>query len=739
MSNNYYSIYLESVFNLANTLVIKFDYTVEAINTYQRLLNPALFNENDPTTWKYYLNVSGEYHYSDTMMTVVSLDTLEEIIFSKENLTVHKATASAYQYGSRYYQELVSKFPTQETLIQGILYPVDIQKAINAKNGEIISYPQFLIESNEYTLISDLQNWIDGYIFRWINDSFGLAHDLYQFTALACFYSKLPQVILDIRQKKCHTNEVHSFHVKQYLASHGQLDRNMDQMTLKQSLWLYRNILYIKKNLGRKKTFDFLTEHIMTQRSIPLSGYTGYHDVSQMPTQIYPQVLFKRQAINEVASVETVDPLPLTNILAKEDSLAKDNYEARINETDSINDEIVNSVSNKVVTKAVESTLFDYSNSSPYNLEDILLNEWIYLAFTNRYTAYIQLTNPVSGENFNISVKDAFILGYYLFCHSFDLIPVNLPEVPAIRVQRVPMATKEDVLSVADRSLIDDQMGIDILQYQPLITNVYSTESFRDLCVQIYDSANYQHNLMAYQEDYYARAIVQGMASRIYSDAVCDFNNPATTYTDWFASKNLPIEDFLLTDSYELWTEITVKATGSESNLTLSLASIQQAMTDIMTKLSSYSIQFINSINKSALRVTEFPTVRTGQTGSILSQIIHVDHEAVNNMLQRAKQKQYILYQLCNCGLRDGLTAKLQGEINFNICVEGMPSNKPYGIIHHVYSSQVSIKPTNLPVVSTPGVLSVPGIDIYLGLSDTDKAGISDMYDNCYIDNQKQY
>jgi hypothetical protein len=112
-------------------------------------------------------------------MTVPSLDIAQRIVFNKVNLQTHLATKQAYSYGTRYYQELVLQYPEQEMLILGILYPADITKAVNAKDGTILAYPPELVELYEVSLIPKLQTWLDNYLFRWFNKQFILTDDLY--------------------------------------------------------------------------------------------------------------------------------------------------------------------------------------------------------------------------------------------------------------------------------------------------------------------------------------------------------------------------------------------------------------------------------------------------------------------------------------------------------------------------------------------------------------------------------
>ena len=171
---------------LAQTIVIKSEETASRIN--QSIIEEYGPNAVDiyrPETWRYYMNLSGEYHPLDVPMRVTSLDTLEEIIFNKENLKYHKSTRKAYAFGSSYYEILAQTYPEQTSLILGILNPCDLTAALNAKNHTILSYPSYLVEFQEATLIADLQQFIYNYNERWDVQAYGLSNDLYPIAQLA--------------------------------------------------------------------------------------------------------------------------------------------------------------------------------------------------------------------------------------------------------------------------------------------------------------------------------------------------------------------------------------------------------------------------------------------------------------------------------------------------------------------------------------------------------------------------
>ena len=173
MINNYYDLYLKNTLKLAETIVMKFSDAAQAMNRKVVIDGSVTdVDEDDPSTWKYYQNISGQYHANDYCLTVAyspsiivrSLDKQNvEINFTKEELAKNPITRQAYSYGSRFYKELIKNYPDQELLIMGILYAPDdpnfIQKAIDAPEGTILYYPEGLVEEHESSFIPKLQEF----------------------------------------------------------------------------------------------------------------------------------------------------------------------------------------------------------------------------------------------------------------------------------------------------------------------------------------------------------------------------------------------------------------------------------------------------------------------------------------------------------------------------------------------------------------------------------------------------
>lgn len=622
MSSNNYQIYINQTLQLVETIVIKSSYTARALNEWVAgamaaggYLAPV---DPDPTTWKYYLNLAGEYHSIDEVMTVVSMDTLEEIVFNKVNLAIHTATARAYQYGSKQYTDLVARFPTQEQLILGILYPTDIERAIAAQDGDILAFPPGLVEENEYHLISNLQKWIYHFKQRWHVPGFDYTDELYNATMLGLMYLLLVQALLTLRLAACNTNEAHSFHIREYLASHGYLDKFFDAMTKKQALHFYRNIAYIQRHAGRNATLESLTEHIMTDRFIPLAEYTMKHDVSAQTENLYPEVIFRKRQLNLDIILPDDNRTTIKELLDKEKPLAVGNTLDLDEVETQVKELMQNSPSNVVATKVLESSMIDETNSSPWILSEILFNHWLYFSSQDLYTAYVNVTNPKTGEKIPVTAKEAFILALYAFAKTVGGHLDTIPLAYASRVQRIPRATVDDIYSIVDYQLLPRSVAEKALSQQPAIKPMLSIDAFWNTGVAINAAVQMQRNMIAAREHHEGRAMVQSMVTRIYSDYILALEPEGTLYDTWLSARNIDLSQLNRAEFVLLFEDIVAQATGASLHPVQTMKSLQQAMVGMFAQLSSYGIQVIAEINDSTIRKTDWPAVRLGTvTGSI--------------------------------------------------------------------------------------------------------------------------
>lgn len=625
MANNYYQLYIDSVFNLAYTISVKFEQAAQAINNKVMMEHGFdTVNLEDPYTWRYYQNISGAYHFTNSNIEVISLDTLQTIPFTKAVLLNHPATLDAYNYNSIYYNNLIDKYPEDELLIKGILYPCDIDAAIQAKDGTILSYPADLVETNEYSFISKLQEWIYDYLHRWVNKQYTIAHDLYVPMYMSQFYMHLIPAIINIRLSACKTNEAHSFHIRQRLASNQYLDKYWNYLTREQALFFYRNIDYIQANAGKQEVFDWLVENVMTKRGLPIYGFDARHDLynienDQTGTIQRPDVIFRRLPIN----YPTIDPK--RNIYSTSEMLDKINVLAPGNAShhdlykEDINNKLIDAKSNNILTKLLESAITDYSQAVPYPLADSLLNEWISMAYSNRYDVYITVEFPISKESTTLTAKNAFILFTYCMLKYRGIDTANVNNIIASRVYKQTLPTFAWMKNYFKNSTLTDILLNRVFSNAPETTPVTSVNEFYRRVMDIYKLNLHHYYSESKQEHYITTGELKVANTQLFEDKTIYPLPENVTYQQWLTSFSYELDDYSQQEYLDLATVIYSRATGAYYNNVMGIKEIQRAMINLFKDLSSYSIEIVDNASSSPLMLVSDPGVKFGDAFEITS------------------------------------------------------------------------------------------------------------------------
>jgi hypothetical protein len=592
-------------------MVVKCDFIAHAMNT-QLLAQNVAVNTVDPTTWKYYLNLGGEYHRTDAMMQVRSLDTRELIDFTKANLATHRATARNYRPGTLYYKLLVDKYPAQAMLINGIISPIDIKTAIDSDNGDILYYDPQYVESNEDNLISELQGWVDQFFTRWFNEAYLLVDDLYLPTFWGQFWLQLPIMVQLVRLRNCRTPMVHSFHIQQYLASNGRLDQYIPYLTRKSLLWVYRNLRYLQRNVGKRDTFSRLVDNLLTPRGIPIMEYTLIQNVEGMPASLYPTVELEKGVINIDTIQDGQEKVTVKQILDRQAEYARENPIVQDAAEAEIIDQMRSDSFSQLPTKILDSEVIDRSNSSVRILQHVLLNEWLYLASVDKYRAYVNIPNPFTGESMQMTVKDAFIMMFFAFAKTRGLDLDTIPRMIAYDVLRPRLPTYKELAKIVDQKYIPKGMIQAIMDRVTPMTEYISTEQFYNDCDMAQTEYLKLWELYSFQEHYRTRGGCQQLVDRHYMNIMCTLAPPNTTFEAYFNAGGYDVYNLSNSDLTVLMADCYAIATGSNLVNKITITQIQKQLLKMMGQLSSYSIQYLRNTVASDFHFMGIPVVRLG-------------------------------------------------------------------------------------------------------------------------------
>lgn len=652
-SNNLYELYVKATTDLAQSLVVKFDALAKGVNTDVLMKTGVLANEADPASWKYYQNICGHYHFSDKPMEVYSLDSENIIPFTVAALALNPVTRDAYKFGSTYYNDLLAAFPDQEMLILGILYPANLEQAIAAKDGTILAYPHHLVEPSETDFMRLLQTWLYAYIHRWFNPTYTLTDDLYMATFLAQLTLHLVGMITNIRLAACKTNQAHSFHIKQYLRSHGFLDNYMDQMTRKQALDMYRNINYYERNAGFESTFDQLVEIVLTEAGLPAYAYEMQHNQESLRhdtisdrEHLHSVAHFKRLPLNKFGRRFALPTYTLRQVHAIAADQTPYNGAYQDEHEGEIAQRLALSPHANLPTKVVECAINPISTPTSQTPDSILFNHWIDWAASSRYAVPVEYIPEGSEQPVRLTHQQAVAMWVYATHKARE--PENDPSyptltrVPSLQVQRVTRTPKPPLSDL--QSMVTTKVwpaNLIELIYGTGVTvpdDIDSLVKFQNVCGQIYLANMRQFNLYSFQQHPIARGHAQGAATRLYEDKVvrlgllADPDHPemGLEYSVLIQQLGLNFAGYRPVDYYNTAIRILNAATGSNLNDLLDPSNVQKAMMSLMRYLSSYSVQIVGSGNAETTIAVPRPDVRVSDYQAVESENFVVDMKYTN-------------------------------------------------------------------------------------------------------------
>jgi hypothetical protein len=707
MSNVYFEVYRKDTMRLARTVVIKFDAAATILN--ERLAEEGIISDElDPKSWKYYMNMAGEYHSTDSKMVVRSMDTLEMIDFTKDNLAIHRATAREYVPGSIYYNNLVHQFPDQVGLINGVIYPIDIDRAIDSQDGEILYYDPKYVEENEDNFDHELQDWVTSFYNRWYNAQFNISDDLYFAGFLGSLYTQLPLAIMLIRLRNAKTRRANSFFIREWLGSNSRLDEFMPYLDKGQQLHLYRDVNWYERNVGKESTWQRLVDNILTPRGIPLIWYNIKQNASAMPGALKPTAELIKLDVNFPVVHEGQDKATVEQILEREDPLARDNPLVRFDAEKEITEQIESDQFSILPTKILDSEVIDRSTSSVRSHMNVLLNHWLDLAARGKYRAYVRIPNPRTGEPMTLSVKDAYIVMLYAYAQVLESDITMIPSVVAYEVMRDRLPTLDELKTFVSPRVVGDNVLTAIQDRVFPMTTYISTEQFYLDATRAHKSYLRLWELYSLQEHKDGRAMCENAVKAHYMNRTCRLVKTPTSFDDYLVPQGIDIRGYRKSEYEQLVTDCINIATGANLFKVITLGEIQRELLRLMKRLSSYPLQYLRNVAYTNFHVIGMPSVRVGDYRASMGSYFRVVVDEVN--VHAYKSQGFVKTKITDKVIMPDVELSADGNIYRKI--------DPTVYINDLSLASIKIK-TRMPSVTLQKVIFTtddsPPVDNYLG------------------------
>lgn len=604
--NIYYRLYVEQIVRLVSTLVIKSTHAIDQMNAHVRLQGIEV-DSGLPHTWKYYMNLHGDYHALDTPMTITSQDTFEEIPFTKESLADHLITKRAYLEYGRFYKTLVETYPTQELLIKGILDPIPYDDAIAARNHKILSYDTGLVEPQEQFLIPEIQEYVDGIYDRWYNVDYQRIEPMYATYMDALLYANLPMQILLSRKRRRYTDLAHSYHIRMYLLSFSKkVGDEFNYLSREQRLWLYRNIRYINLNLGTNETLDVVVRKIMNLRGFPVVATQLEFDYENILTELHPTIKTFGATIGRLPG-QSLNIGGVDDVLGRQLRKAPLNSAYRTYDRERFETKYLRNRFDKLTTKVLESNIIDTSDAEPFTFGSAVINYWPFLAHAGYYDARMSITVPTTGQVHQLDMMEAYVLYVYLITAYENVV---LEEIPCFYLPRVlrllpPRSRELEALrmSYTPRYFLE-YISAEI----PIIQRLISPIAFNEKVIEIHRVQNDLRTTRHFQDDYKIEGNLHQIIDRYFhSVEIRPFEGES--YGDWLVEREIDIETWTREDLIEVSNAIYERATGTSVDKGSALKNLHAAMVRILEQLTSYSVHMLTSVNDDGVKIldTKFP------------------------------------------------------------------------------------------------------------------------------------
>lgn len=584
-----YKIYVKEIISLVDSMVIKSSVDADSINT-QLTLQGVEVDYDDPTTWKYYLNLSGSYHANDQRINIVSSDTQEEIELNKENLLEHPITRVEYGPGGIYHNTLVAGNTKMRHFIDGVFNPVDIDTAVSATDFQILYFDNRYIASNEVELMDHVQAFVYNYVSRWHISDYNEADDLYTAAMFDQLYKSLVTAIINIRTSFCNTSQVCEFHLWSKLKGLYGLDVYKGLLTQQQALWLYRNVRHVILHAGSQYILEDMIEKLINTANLEAFKYDYVKIEDNLHKSLVPDGRFVKREFND--SVIDIDEEVL---LATEESVlyecieeAPENEREFDYDVKKLKDIPYTTTVNQFPTGLIKIEPMSNVVTDRFNDQQFKLDYWVYLCSLDMFEGtYIFDLGSLGTKT--LSAKQALIL--YIYANT-KASGVRLDTVPSPRITNVVRQVTPSFSIVKDSvasDLISDEDITRALKDTVVPRTVSSYEEF-DNFVETVISRKIQHDFQWQGEgQHLKRAMLKDMIDGIHLTTQVDLVEGSVHYIDWLGSIKVTDSGINEYEWYSISLTILKTLLDLDPNST-ALPSSQKAVIEILDKLSGYSI-----------------------------------------------------------------------------------------------------------------------------------------------------
>lgn len=517
-------------------------------STLALVINQSLFNngydidETDIYSWKYYKNIVGEYHETDTVMKIISLDTLTEVDFTKDMLKQHPKTAAAYRVGNTEYNALCDKYPTQTDLIRSIVHPApSIDFVYNSRDFTLVQYGSGYLEPyEEMTVVLDINTFLDVLHSRWYMAN--LSHELYFYAVFwGMIWNALIISVLTTRIKNIHTAYAHDQHIWDYLSSMGLGDYR-DILSRRQVMFLYRNIRYIIENRGKESNLILLANNLLDEIGIALTSRFIRQQTESGTDECrwIPEFLSEAVPTKYASSISLTPTQTTGELISRLSSMGLEEH-LTITEIDTTERRMGYTNENQLATKILEFHPVPKDRKYSDLLNVFIMDTLFTMINDDRYIVDVEFTDAQTGIEIKLTAKNALIL---LFMCMYKRVGDTPTTIPTKYSPTAPFKYDIDVAYLPNRYLYESHWYpisqlfsvsefVDGIYFPPL--PIIEPENFSELVADLFSVRVKQIVKSRSTTDHVTALAIKEVFRQITIQDTIEMQlSNHNTYADWF-------------------------------------------------------------------------------------------------------------------------------------------------------------------------------------------------------------
>ena len=600
--------YNKQTIMLSNSLVIKLLDVAIAINK-GLVLNYGKKIPHDKREWKYFMNLAGIKHETnnDVLVTVIELG--EKRPLTRELLEKYQYTKNELLKTADVYNNLVNDYPLDIMYIHGCLYPVDIEDAINAKDGTILAYNKNFVELNEFSLLRELEIYIKDFLARWHVKEYIIVDELYLPSMLGVLYASIPSKIMNIRLERVHTNEAHSFHLEHFFRSKLDIWEAISICDTKTIYWLYKNLPYIMNNIGKEKTFKMVVKNILNPNGVGIGEYLLRSPNSQLnkdtgpfdPNYVKSDMMLTTSKLNSYYTDNSKGTITIDSIVARELNQANIELEQDAKEKNTFIVDDVLAKAKKTYrdnqkTKILEISTYQLFKRQGVDLFKLITDFILYLTNEDKIHYVAEFVEPNSNKNYILTGKTCILFLMKIILTLADKQDMKLTSMYYDTV----LEPDPNSLLIADSLLYKDKYldnwYTDLMDNWPnVLKNCTTVQDINYIINDVIDFYTYIWTLDANSESSHISANVKAIMNLITAkgEYVLTDNPDGMTIDELLEAEDLVYEitnTFDLTESLRVLIETFTGLDINEYNVIKEVSNGFKALVDSLT---SYSVQVL--------------------------------------------------------------------------------------------------------------------------------------------------